>query len=263
MRRNLAAARVAVLSELEYRFNFLLDAAIQPLIISAVEVVIWSAILAGVGGQLGGYSTGYYLAYAMWANFLGRATANWMYEFKMIDEIDSGRVNSILVRPISFYEYYLSQFVGYKLAVPFSSFVFPIVGCLWMDLPFHLERVPLMLLLTVTYLLFVHTLSFTIACMAFFINRSHSFTGIKNIILWVLAGELVPLDLYPEPLRTWLISMPFAAGVYVPAGYVSGRFGTEVVLKSFGSVILGTMIVGIFATLIWRRGLRAYTGTGA
>lgn len=230
---------------------------------AGVEIVMWAAILNGMGGSLGGFSKEYYLAYALWATFLGRASANWMYEFKMMEEIDTGRINSILVRPISFFEYYLAQFMGYKMLIAYTSLIIPIVGSFVLDVPFELHRLPIAMALTMFYLIFVHTLSFSVACFAFFLNRAYSFSVIKNITLWILAGELVPLDLYPEPLKTWLIHAPFSAGVYIPAGFVTGRFGLDLVLQSFVSVSIGIIFVGMFAMWIWRRGLRAYTGTGA
>lgn len=221
-------------------------------------------MLSGMGQEtLGGFGREYYLAYAIWANFIGRVTINWMYEFMMVEDIDLGRINSILVRPISFYEFYLSQFMGYKLLVAMASFVVPISVCLAFGAPLHLERLPAMILLILFYLVFAHTVSFSVACMAFFLNRAYSFSGIKNIAIWVLSGEMIPLDLYPEPFKSWLITSPFASGVYIPVGFITGRFGYDLFWKSFLNVGLGIALMGLFASWLWKRGLRSYTGTGA
>jgi len=231
---------------------------------TAIEVTLWMAMLTGMGKtSLGGFGREYYLAYALWATCIGRVTSNWMFEFTMLDEIDTGKVNSILVRPISFYEFYLSQFMGYKLTTAAFSFGIPIVASFILGVPFQVERVPLMLLLLVYYLVFAHTISFCVACLAFFINRAQSFTVIKNLAIWILAGELIPLDLYPEPLRSILIHSPFASGVYIPVGFLTGRFDYGLVLQSLVSVTCGIAVAGVFANFVWWRGMRAYTGTGA
>jgi ABC-2 type transport system permease protein len=95
---------MAVLSQLEYRFNLFTDAVIQPLLTGVIEVTLWSAILASTAtGTLAGFPRSSYLAYALWAAFFARISTNWMYEFRMMEEIDSGTVNSVLSRPISFY----------------------------------------------------------------------------------------------------------------------------------------------------------------
>lgn len=221
-------------------------------------------MLTGMGASsLGGFGREYYLAYALWATFVGRITINWMYEFTMMDDIDSGRINALLMRPISFYEFYLSQFVGYKSLAAITSIGFPLVACLLLKVPIQIARVPLMILHLGYFLLFAHTLSFCVACLAFFLNRAHSFTGIKNMAIWVLSGELIPLDLYPEPFRTWLLHSPFASGVYIPVGYVTGRVSETLFLQSWASVSIGILLTGVLGRWLWQRGLRAYSGTGA
>ncbi len=264
MRKNLAAARLAVLSQLEYRFNYFVDVILQPVLSTTIEVTLWMALLTGMGvSSLGGYGREYYLGYTLWATFVGRVTTNWMYEFVMLEQIDTGKINSLLVRPISFYEFYLSQFVGYKLTSAAFSFTLPVLACWFFHAPMVLERLPAVMILVIYYLIFAHTLSFCVACMAFFLNRAYSFTGMKNMLIWVLAGELIPLDLYPEPLRTLLLHSPFAAGVYVPVSYITGRVGTEYFLQAFVSVTGGIAASGALAYVLWQRGLRSYTGTGA
>jgi ABC-2 type transport system permease protein len=135
---------MAILSQLEYRFNLFTDAVIQPLLTGVIEVTLWSAILASTAtGTLAGYPRSSYLAYALWAAFFARISTNWMYEYRMMEEIDSGTVNSVLSRPISFYEYYLGQFMGYKLLTTVISFVIPIAVVLVIPGPTQLSRLPL------------------------------------------------------------------------------------------------------------------------
>jgi ABC-2 type transport system permease protein len=264
LRRNRAAAVLAIHSQLEYRINFLIDAVIQPCLNSIIVATLWMAIITGMGfTQLGGFGREYYLAYALWAIFVGRVTSNWMYEFNMLDDIDTGKVNSILVRPISFYEFYLSQFVGYKSLTFLTSFLFPVIACKIFHAPVILSRLPGMVALVLFYLIFVHTLSFCVACLGFFINRAQSFTMVKNLAIWVLAGEMIPLDLYPEPFRSLLIHAPFSSGVYIPVGYVTGRVSAELFAQSFLSVAGGILVMGFVAVNLWRRGVHSYTGTGA
>lgn len=244
--------------------NFTVDAVVQPVLSAGVEVIMWSVIMAGLATDtLGGFGREYYLAYALWANFVGRVTTNWMYEFIMLDEIDTGKVNAVLVRPISYYEFFLSQFMGYKLFIAVISFSIPTLACYVLGAQLHYDRIPLMIAYCAYYLIFVHTVSFCVACLAFFLNRASSFTGIKNMAIWVLAGEMIPLDLYPEPLKSVMIHSPFASGVYVPVGFITGRFGYEFLWQSWLSVTAGIVIFGLFGRFLWRRGLHAYTGTGA
>ena len=201
--------------------------------------------------------------YALWSAFFARITISWMYEYLMIDEIDSGRINAILTRPISFYEFYLGQFMGYKLLCASISLAVPFAACLVLSGPSDLSRFPLAFVLVLYYLILVHTMSFAVASLAFFYNRIHSLPAAKNIVLWVLSGELFPLDLVPEPIRSFMLKLPFAAGAYIPVGYITGRFGSELVLQSFASITFGILFFAGAGALLWRSGRKAYSGTGA
>ena len=83
------------------------------------------------------------------------------------------------------------------------------------------------------------------------------------MIIWVLTGELMPLDLLPSPIREWIIALPFSCGIYIPAAYLSGRIDTNAFMKGFISLAVGGVVFGLLARFVWKQGLRRYSGTGA
>ena len=236
----------------------------QPLITVGIELLMWFAIFETANAaQIGGFTRDNYLAYGVWAPFLGRIAVSWMYESMMVEEVASGSINVILTRPISFYEYYLSQLMGYKITTTFISMIAPLLVTFFFDLPIHYSRIPLALSLVFYYLFLVHTLSFVISTFAFFMTRVRSLTLVKNLTLWLLAGELVPIDLMPPAFAKILLLSPFPAGVYTPVAYITGRAGSDLVLQSFISVTVSILIAVPVGLLLWRKGLQSYTGTGA
>jgi ABC-2 type transport system permease protein len=249
---------------LEYRVNYLTDAIFQPGIATAIELALWYAIFAKSGvTELAGFGKESYIAYALWGAFVSRLTTSWMYEYRMIEDIEMGSVNSLLARPVSFFEYYASQFMGYKILTTGISLLVPLAACLAMRLPVHYERLPMMILLCLYYLLLVQTISFCVACLAFRLNKVGAFTMAKNLGLWLFSGELFPLDMLPHPWREILIAIPFSNAVYVPVGYLTGRLGMETLLEGFASVSAGLLLMGLLASYLWKSGLRIYSGTGA
>lgn len=260
----IGCARLAVLQQFEYRVNFISDAIIQPTIISLVELTLWFAFFAATAGPtLAGFGRETYLSYALWAAFIARITTSWNYEMRMIDDVETGAVNSILTRPISFYEFYLGQFLGYKLLITSVSIFVPGLLCWVMDLPVLFDRLPAALALIFYYLVLVHTISVLLASFGFFLNRIQSVTVAKNITLWMLTGELFPLDLTPEPFRSVLISLPFSSGAFRPVGYLTGRLDFSGILEGFVSVTVGLVVFGSLAAFFWNAGRRRYSGTGA
>jgi ABC-2 type transport system permease protein len=236
----------------------------QPFFTALIELTLWTAIFAvSTTDKIAGYGKEYYLAYVIWASFVARTTSNWMYEFRMIEEIDSGSVNGLLVRPMTFFEYYLSQFMGYKAITSGVSFLIPMVVVAIFDLPMQWLKLPAALLLMGLYLILVLQLSFIVTTMAFHFNRIHSLTVAKNLALWFLGGELVPLDMVPEPYKHWILLLPFANAVYIPVGFITGRVNPELFLQGVASVSVSIVFFGIVSSVLWKRGLAQYAGTGA
>lgn len=263
-RRNLGFFRLAILTNLEYRVNFLADVVFQPLLGTAVEITLWIAIFSSSGTtEIGGFGKEFYLSYVLWGAFVARITANWMYEFRMIEEVENGSINGVLVRPISFYEYYLSQFLGYKVITTAVSLLFPIAACLIFKLPVHWARLPLTVCLVLYYLVFVHTISFWVATLAFKLNRVGSLTIAKNLAFWLLSGELFPIDLLPEFWKNFYLALPFSNAVYVPVAFLTGRVDISYMGLGFLTTTLGLIVFGFISYVSWHRGLRTYTGTGA
>lgn len=244
--------------------NFITDIALQPIITGLIELTLWQAIFASASSNtIGGFTKEYYLSYVLWAAFVSRITTNWMYEMRMTEEIDSGSINGLLVRPMSFFEYYLSQLLGYKFATSVFSLLIPFAFCYAMNLPVIYSRFIPAFLLIGYYLIFTHVLSFCVSSVAFHLNRTHSLTTAKNLALWLLSGELVPLDLLPEPYRHWILALPFCNAVFIPVGYLTGRLNEDVILNGFFSVTIGIVIFSFVAHKMWNWGLSKYTGTGA
>jgi ABC-2 type transport system permease protein len=263
-KRNLAFANLAIVTNLEYRLNFVVDALVQPILTTGIEILLWFAVFAGTSAAtINGFGKEYYLSYALWSAFFARIATSWMYEFRMVEEIGSGTLNSLIVRPMGFYEYYLSQLMGYKFVTTLFSMIVPLIAAYIFDFPTFYSRVPLAILLCFYYLILVHTISFLICCAAFHFTKISSFTVAKNLMFWIITGELFPLDLVPAPWGDWLITSPFASGVYVPVGYITGRVDISAVYNGFISVTIAIIVLNLLGSWLWKRGLSGYAGTGA
>lgn len=237
--------------------------AVIPLCTFLVEAAFWAGLIHASGSPtLAGFPISYYLGYFLWL-ILQLGSLNWRFERTMIADINSGAVNALLLRPSSFYEYHLGQLLGQKLIV--FLIMMPVVFLIaWIgDLPFLPERLPAALLMGFLYVILIFSLHFAVAAMAFSLDHVYSLNTTKNMIIWFLSGELMPLDLIPSPLREWVIALPFSCGTYLPAAYISGRITTAVFIKGFISLAVSGIVFGVLARYVWKLGLRRYGGTGA
>lgn len=259
----LAYIKLGSIAKLQYRFDFFIAFLVLPILGFLVESAFWIGLFhTSERETLGGFTKPQYITYLLWL-MTQLGGANWRFERNMINDINSGAVNALLVRPSSFYEFYLGQLLGFKLMMLVTSIPLILLVAYWWQLPLITSHLLPAVCLGLFYLIMMHTFNFAIACLAFSFDNVYSLNITKNMIVWFMAGELFPLDLLPAPLGEWLILLPFSCGVYIPASYISGRVSTEVFLNGFVSVAMGCVVFGLLARLMWKRGLRRYSGTGA
>jgi len=114
---------------------------------------------------------------------------------------------------------------------------------------------------------FLITLACGVACvyalLLTLVTLSFWFVRVDNIlaIFWAFtdAGRF-PIDLYPGWLRFTLATIvPIGIAVTVPAEAISGRMS----LETFLGMLAGTAFSVGFASWLWRKGLKSYTGASA
>ncbi|MDP1836709.1 MAG: ABC-2 family transporter protein [Chlamydiales bacterium] len=237
--------------------------AVIPICQFLVEAAFWTGLINASGSELlAGFPARYYVGYFLYL-MLQLGAVNWRFEQTMIAEINSGAVNALLLRPSSFFEYHIGQLLGQKLITVLAMTpVITLIAWSW-DLPFHIERLPAAILMGLCYVILLFSLHFAVAAMAFFFDHVYSLNNTKNMIIWLLSGELMPLDLLPSPIREFVIALPFSSGTYLPAAYLSGRIDTQAFMQGFVSLAIGGAFFALLALVAWKRGLRRYGGTGA
>jgi ABC-2 type transport system permease protein len=251
-------------SHLQYRLNFLADVLIQPLITAGVEWVLWRALF--VSNQLkslGDFPAESYYVYAILSGFFSRVGSNWMYEFRMIEEVESGNINQIMIRPMSFYSYYWSQFFTYKLMTILFSLWIPLAVAFTMGWPLHFSRLPWILMSMSLYLWLIYSLSFMMSLLAFKLTKVSSFTVAKNLALWLLSGELFPLDLLPSAVRDVFLQLPFCHAVYIPVAYLTGRIDTLLFYTATAKLVVWCLVFWWVSQKLWSYMVKDYTGTAA
>jgi ABC-2 type transport system permease protein len=264
LRVYVACLRLGVQRELAYPLNFVVDSVVNPFIVCGVEMSMWYAIVASQQGQsLNGYSVGSYLIYFLWGSFFSRQLNTWSQEYAMGQEIYSGQVNASLTRPVSYIMLHFFQFLGQRFIRLFIALGIPIVLSMVITDHAFLMRLPMALIVGFLYLFFNFKLAQLFLCLAFYLHRVNSVVFSKNVTLWVLTGELFPLDLLPDAAYRIARILPFASGVFIPVGYLSGRIGDTELMEGMIGLVAGIVGVTCAAEFAWARAVRHYSGLGA
>jgi ABC-2 type transport system permease protein len=104
-------------------------------------------------------------------------------------------------------------------------------------------------------------IQYTFAMLCFWTERASAVQGFWFLLYLFLSGLIAPLDVFPQPMREFANWTPFPYLVNFPARLLVGLDADA----GRGFLILGGWMVCFFVLnrLLWRMGLKRYSGMGA
>jgi ABC-2 type transport system permease protein len=101
-----------------------------------------------------------------------------------------------------------------------------------------------------------------IASAAFYWEEAYSLLMVKNMIVGILSGEVIPLYLFPAGLSWIWKATPFYLYVFGPVQILMGEWDAFEITKNFGIAVLWMIGLGLLTQLAWRRGIYKYQSLG-
>ncbi|MFZ9887400.1 MAG: ABC transporter permease [Myxococcota bacterium] len=201
--------------------------------------------------------------YFLAAFIVRQVTVVWViWEFEQ--DVLKGRLSHQLMLPYDPGWRHLFAHLAERIArLPFAAAIvagvlilFP--GARWIPSLHSLFGATLILVLV---LLVRFTLQYALAMLAFWTERASSIENLWMIAYLFLSGLIAPLDFFPPSVRDLALLTPFPYLVYFPVSVLLGQ-GQDVlhgvlVLLGWGAFFF------IVQRVLWRLGLRQYSGMGA
>jgi ABC-2 type transport system permease protein len=97
---------------------------------------------------------------------------------------------------------------------------------------------------------------------AFWADHVWSLLVMLRFILYFTGGGMIPLSLFPDYFQSAVSYLPFPYLASFPIRCFMGRVGTEEYMASLGIMAVWIVITAIISRLIWRSGLKRYSGVG-
>ncbi len=221
-----------------------------------IEGSFWNSI-SGDGG-VGGYSANSILFYSFSALVFFQITSSSGDPDNLSGNIESGRLDSFLVKPCSYFYQMCSLQLGQVLA-RFVCF-FPFLALISFFLrPEAISFLMPSLLLGLAAGILNFLINHCISVMTFHLRESQALLGWKETLFWILSGTLVPLDFFPQVFREMLIYFPPAYVVYYPVQFLMGKVSLFQVL--FFQILFISVVYMIFE-VSWSHGLKKYQAYG-
>lgn len=262
MRKYVEILRTTIEEYFAYRLNFVLWRLRMVLNLFLIYF-LWNSIFEGEG-SLFGYSREQMLTYIL-LNFL---VSNFVLGTRTVDvagQIVRGDIINYILKPISFFKYYLTRDLADKLLnFSFALFEISLIFVFFKPQIFF-QKDPLVFLYFVVFGLLGTFISF-------FISLSLSFIGfwtsevwaprfIYFILVFFLSGSYFPLDILPKPIYYLLLLTPFPYLYYLSSIiYLKGLTGSL-------AFEISVSLVWVFlsyklARFLWNRGLTTYSFFG-
>lgn len=247
-----------------YRSHMLVSLFVGP-VNFLVQYFIWHAVYS-TRGSINGLTLEQMIAYfgaAAVINYIIYDSADW--NLNML--IHTGRFVTYIIRPMSHRLFAFSQKVGHRLlgVIIEAAPVYLIITFV-----FGVRLVPAQPLWAVlsTALGFVmyFLINYCIGIIGFWLVRAEGVRRMVQILNMVLRGTFIPLVFFPDALQKVLFFLPFQYAMYVPVRVFAGSY--ELAGWSFtppqitGIQGLAVIIMFFITELLWRLGVRRFTGVG-
>lgn len=242
-------------NKMAYRLDFFMGI-INTFLTIVVYICIYKA-LYGKSSEVDGIS------FAMVAtNFvisLGLSNAFEYNEMFLQDKVRDGSVTSELLKPVNFIFRLLAENIGegiFKIIFHFLPAVF--LTLLYTELcpPKNMGAFLGMFFSIGCGYLILWLISFIIQTWSFWIFSVWGIITIKNVIVRIFAGALLPVWFMPSAIRNVITYTPFESIYFTPVQIYLGEICGLEILYKIAIQIMWILLLGIVADFFWKRGVK-------
>lgn len=263
--------RASVITALEYKANSMvgLFAILSGLL---VEYLIWSMVYASenIGQTIEGLTTQWtfnrLIAYIFLSMIIGQLKSSWVTSHEMIMQIRQGFMNQYIVKPLSFFSYHLMNFIGtnilyyvpYSLLIIFSPMIFN-------DIIFiNSVQIPFFLLALIMSIYLSYSIYFFMVCFAFWFGEVRALLAAYNISMFVLAGQIIPLDFFPAGYNQVINFTPIPYLIKFPVDIAMAQnINIEHWIKFLLIGIIWCVVMRMLSSILYNLGIKRYEAFGA
>lgn len=256
----LAALKNGLQDATAYRLEFLFEILGSAFVPAAIQWVLWYALF-----QLGGASEIAGMTYIEMVHYtlvslLFSQIRGGDHDFELQEMIRSGQLSNYLLRPVGVVEFIYIRGVAPRLLIAGLCLLLGIGMSTILGLS-PLRIVGAMFLAILGNIIH-YQIGATLATTAFLWEEAYSLLMVKNMIVSLLSGELIPLNLFPESMHWIWKFTPFYLYVYGPTQFALGKWSVQEYFYQLG--VAGLWILGVYLAirLTWGLGMKRYLSLG-
>lgn len=264
MKKYIAIIKAAWYGQMVYRINFFTHR-LGNLFEIFSQIIIWSVIFNNQS-IVSGYSYNEMITYIVVGWLFMFMTANYGLEFKVSEDIQTGRMSNMLIKPISYLRYIVTLSIGrvsiaMSTAIGMQILVFVLLkNIIIFNFDFFLIII-LLAMLIVGYFIRLF-FSIIIGFASFWTMEISGIIICSGVIIKFLSGAFFPINLLPSYIVKIFTFFPFVYTFYTPTQIYLGKISLAEGVKGLGIEILWLLVLYLIIKLIWKKGLKKYEGVG-
>lgn len=248
-----------------YRLNFIVWR-LRAIILRLAAYFFWYAVYR-FNKQIVGYDERMMLTYVLASSILHSLVLG-SRSVDVSGEISTGVLSNYLLKPVNYFSYWLSRDLADKLL----NLIFVIFE---LGLIILILRPPLFIQTNIFYLFSFMAISILSIFIYFYLSLIISLTTfwypehngwpakfLFMVSLRFLSGGLLPLDILPRIIFSFLRFLPTAYFIFFPLQIYLGRVSPKEIFIGFMVMIFWIFSLRFLVNLIWQKGLRSYTSVG-
>ena len=264
--------KTALAERMAYRGDFALGTLMRFLPI-ITQIFLWWAIFQSLNpsephaARINGYSFRDMVAYYL-LTMLGRAFSSMPGLSSSIAlKIRDGEIKKFLVQPVDLLSFLFWSRVAHKIAyytiatLPFALVFYLCREYFPNSLPDARTLSAFVLSLLLSFALGFY-LEACIGLIGFWMLEVSSLLFVYMLFQFFLSGHMFPLDILPEPFAQIVGYLPIKYLAYFPAAVFLGKITGEQLAFDLSMLVLWTLLFFILSRLIYREGLKRYSGFG-
>jgi ABC-2 type transport system permease protein len=248
----------------QYRANLLMYLLFW-LVSPIVYLSVWTTV-ANSQGSVGGMTANDFATYYLTLLIVDTLTSEITIHL-LAYKIQDGTLSGELLRPI---HPILTNTLMNNLA--FKALTLTALIPIWLVLcllfrPDYSAVTPQSLLLAIPAVVLGFGISFllgaTITCVAFWTTRVYSLVEFYFGVTVLFAGQFIPLELMPGPIRAIAQYLPFQLLKYFPIQLILNRLSPEAIVLNFALALAWFAAMLALFLWVWGRGVKRFSAVGA
>ncbi|MDE7310755.1 MAG: ABC-2 family transporter protein [Eubacterium sp.] len=205
------------------------------------------------------------LSYYIVSSFLSQLEMSEGISSEIHDRIRNGTFSKYMVIPVGIQKYFMAMELGIVLFYIVFDFIAAVVWIFVFQIQFVFATNVLLILcamiMAILGMIFMVQLNYFLGLLTLKYQGIGTFLMIKNSLVALVTGSIMPLVLFPEMIVKMMRLLPFYYVTYLPAMLFTGRCREETV-TGIAVISCWCLLMQLLIHAVWKKYLRKYDGVG-